>query len=151
MCGVGNRELKQRLREAKLELKKSKRKNYYKILEVAKDAGEQDIKKAYKRAALKFHPDKWGNATEVEQEQAEKQFKDIGEAYSVLTDPQKKARYDAGQDLEEIEGCSGHGGGFGDMNQVDLFEMMFNRGGGGMGGMGGMGGGPGMRFRHSHE
>jgi DnaJ-domain-containing protein 1 len=43
----------------------------------------QDIKKAYKRAALRWHPDKWGSASEKEQEEAEKQFKDIGEAYSV--------------------------------------------------------------------
>ena len=101
-CGMDqeNRDLKQRLREAKLELKKSKRKNYYKILEVSKDAEENEIKKAYKRAALKYHPDKWANATDQEQEEAEKQFKDIGEAYSVLTDPQKRRRYDAGQDLE---------------------------------------------------
>jgi len=95
-----NRELKQRVREAKLELKKSKRKNYYKILEVAKDAQEHDIKKAYKRAALKWHPDKHCNGTDEEQEAAEKAFKDVGEAYSVLTDDQKRRRYDAGQDLE---------------------------------------------------
>ena len=141
-----NRDLKQRLREAKLELKKSKRKNYYKILDVPKDAEERDISKAYKRAALKWHPDKWGSGTPEEQEAAEKQFKDIGEAYSVLTDAQKRRRYDAGQDIEEIESGGGGGGfGHGDMDHMEIFEMMFR--GGGMGGMGGMGGGPGMRFR----
>eukprot|EP00285_Hemiselmis_virescens_P015455 CAMPEP_0173393420 /NCGR_PEP_ID=MMETSP1356-20130122/22095_1 /TAXON_ID=77927 ORGANISM="Hemiselmis virescens, Strain PCC157" /NCGR_SAMPLE_ID=MMETSP1356 /ASSEMBLY_ACC=CAM_ASM_000847 /LENGTH=410 /DNA_ID=CAMNT_0014351431 /DNA_START=163 /DNA_END=1392 /DNA_ORIENTATION=- len=72
-------DINQRLREAKLELKKSKRKNYYKILDVAKDAGENDIKKAYKRAALKYHPDKWANSTEEEQAESERAFKDIGE------------------------------------------------------------------------
>ncbi|KAJ1475122.1 DnaJ domain-containing protein [Baffinella frigidus] len=80
-------DFRKRLNNAKLELKKSLRKNYYKILDVAKDADDTDIKKAYKRAALKYHPDKWGQATEEEIERAEKTFKDIGEAYSLLSDP----------------------------------------------------------------
>ena len=50
--------LKKEIRGAELELKKSKRKDYYKILDVEKDAGEHDIKKAYRRMAIKFHPDK---------------------------------------------------------------------------------------------
>lgn len=95
------------------------------------DASEYDIKKAYKRAALKYHPDKWANASEEEKEQAEKGFKDIGEAYSVLSDSQKKAKYDAGQDLEEIEG----GGGFGHhgVDPNDIFQMFMNQQGGGGG------------------
>jgi DnaJ homolog subfamily C member 7 len=124
-----------RLRHAKLELKKSLRKDYYKILELSQDAGENDIKKAYKRAALKYHPDKWGNATDEEKEEAEVRFKDIGEAYALLSDPVKRRKYDAGQDLEEIE----HGGGFGqqEMDPSQIFQM-FMGGRGGMGGMGGM-------------
>jgi len=140
-----NREYKTRLRDAKVELKKSLRKNYYKILEVGKDADENEVKKAYKRAALKFHPDKWANATDEEKESAEKAFKDIGEAYSVLSDPQKKRRYDAGQDIEEIEGGCG-GGCHSEMDPNQIFQMFMNQGGGfGGGGFGG-GGGGGMRF-----
>ena len=56
--------LSAKLKEAKLELKKSKRKDYYKILEVGKDATEDEIKKAYKRAALKWHPDKHSSGEE---------------------------------------------------------------------------------------
>ena len=61
------------------------RKNYYKILNVAKDAGEVDIKKAYKKQALIWHPDKNSSTPELA-EKAEKMFKDIGEAYAVLSD-----------------------------------------------------------------
>ena len=58
-------------------------------------------------------------------------FKDIGEAYSVLSDPQKKVRYDQGADIEELDN-PGHGGGFhGDPN--DIFQMFFGGGGGGGG------------------
>ena len=85
--------LRQKLQEAKLELKKSKRKDYYKILDMSKDVNEDEIKKAYKRQALKWHPDKHSNGDEEERLNADRMFKDIGEAYSVMSDPQKKARY----------------------------------------------------------
>ena len=78
--------LREKLRAAQLELKKSKRKNYYSILGVDKGSGEADIKKAYKKAAIKWHPDKHSSGTEEEQKEAEAKFKDIGEAYSVLSD-----------------------------------------------------------------
>ena len=110
--------LKQKLQEAKLELKKSKRKDYYKILDVAKEATEDEIKKAYKRQALKWHPDKHSSGEEEQRLNADKMFKDIGEAYSVLSDPQKKVRYDQGADIEELDN-PGHGGGFhGDPNEI---------------------------------
>ena len=143
-------QLRQKLQDAKLELKKSKRKDYYKIMEVSKDASEDEIKKAYKRQALKWHPDKHSNGDEEQKANADKMFKDIGEAYSVLSDPQKKARYDQGADIEEIEN-PGHGGhGFhGDPNEI--FQMFFGGGGGGMpsgfSSRGGGGGGSGYTFR----
>lgn len=94
-----------------------------------KDVPEEDIKKAYKRAALKWHPDKHSSGEEEQRLTADRMFKDIGEAYSVLSDPQKKARYDQGADIEELEN-PGHGHGFhGDPN--DIFQMFFGGGGGG--------------------
>ena len=86
--------LKEKLRHAKMELKKSKRKDYYKIMNIAKDATEEEIKKAYKRQALTWHPDKHSNGTDEAKETANKMFKDIGEAYAVLSDARKRNRYD---------------------------------------------------------
>ncbi len=68
------------VRKAELELKKSKRKDYYKILGVEKDADENAIKKAYRKAAIIHHPDK-----NPDDEQAAERFKDIGEAYETLS------------------------------------------------------------------
>ena len=141
------------IRNAELELKKSKRKDYYKILGVEKDAGDIEIKKAYRKLAITHHPDK-----NPDDAQAEERFKDIGEAYETLSDPQyvfpprwsskvdqeltwthrKRARYDSGEDLIDPSdmfgggGMSGFGGGGG--MQIDP-EMLFNMmGGGGRGG-----------------
>jgi DnaJ family protein C protein 7 len=69
------------VRKAELELKKSKRKDYYKILGVEKDADENQIKKAYRKAAIIHHPDK-----NRDDEDAAERFKDIGEAYETLSD-----------------------------------------------------------------
>ncbi|KAI9260221.1 hypothetical protein BY458DRAFT_516538 [Sporodiniella umbellata] len=135
-----NREYQSLLRKAELELKKSQRKDYYKVLGLTKTATETEIKKAYRKLALQYHPDK--NAGD---EKAEVRFKEIGEAYAILSDAEKKARYDSGVDLEGGMGGGFPGGGMGggvDVN--DIFAQMFGGGmGGGMGGgfPGGMGGG----------
>jgi DnaJ family protein C protein 7 len=71
------------IRNAELELKKSKRKDYYKILGIDKSATGDDVKKAYRRLAIIHHPDK-----NPDDEHAAERFKDIGEAYETLSDPQ---------------------------------------------------------------
>lgn len=129
-----NPEYRRLLSHAKLELKKSKRKDYYKILGVGKDAGEDEIKKAYRKRALVHHPDRHASASEAEKKEHEKKFKEIGEAYGVLSDSKKKARYDNGHDIDDLEGCSRGGGGFshgGDIDPNHIFQAFF---GGGMGG-----------------
>ncbi|KAG1437072.1 hypothetical protein G6F56_013281 [Rhizopus delemar] len=83
------REYRTLLRKAKLAQKRSLRKDYYKILGVSKTATETEIKKAYRKLALQHHPDK--NAGD---EPSEVRFKEIGEAYSILSDPDKRAMYD---------------------------------------------------------
>jgi DnaJ homolog subfamily C member 7 len=70
-------------------LKKAERKDYYKILDVDKNATPDEIKKAYRKLALKWHPDK-NAATEESKALADKMFKDIGEAYAVLSDERKR-------------------------------------------------------------
>ncbi|GAB7339690.1 hypothetical protein MBLNU457_6266t1 [Dothideomycetes sp. NU457] len=135
------------VRNAELELKKSKRKDYYKILGVEKDANDAEIKKAYRKMALVNHPDK-----NPDDETAAERFKDIGEAYETLSDSQKRAAYDSGEDLMDPSdmfgggGMGGMGGGMGGQGiPAEMLFNMMNGGGGGFsfggGGMPGMGGG----------
>lgn len=132
-----NRDIRLQLQNAELELKKSKRKNYYKILEITKDADERGIKKAYRKLALRWHPDK-NSETPEQQAAAEKKFKDISESYTVLSDATKRRRYDQGADIEEINsGGGGHGHGHGGQDVNDIFRTFFAQGGGGGGGHGG--------------
>ena len=108
-------------------------KNYYDVLGVSKDASEADIKHAYRRLAAKYHPD-------VNHEPgAEEKFKDINEAYEVLSDSQKRAQYDqfgttgqqAGQGFGGFNGAGGFGGqGFGGAGGFeDIFSQFFGGGG----------------------
>ncbi|HCD91151.1 MAG TPA: molecular chaperone DnaJ [Ruminococcaceae bacterium] len=111
-------------------------KDFYKVLGVSKDATADEIKKAYRKLARKYHPDV--NKTK----DAEEKFKEVNEAYEVLSDSEKKARYDqfgfAGVDPNFGAGGGGYGGGagfdFGDLG--DIFGSFFG-GGGGFGGFGG--------------
>jgi len=140
----GNMEYRQLLQTAKLELKKSKRKDFYKILGVDKNANEEEIKKAYRKRAMVHHPDRHSGATEAEQKDHEHKFKEVGEAYAVLSDEKKRRMYDSGQDLED-----GGGQGFNDVDPNSIFQAFF--GGGGMGGHPGMGGGGGGHGGHGGQ
>lgn len=127
------RSLQTELKKAEAALKRSKTKDYYKILGVSKDCSEVEIKKAYRKESLIHHPDKGGD---------EEKFKLANEAFSVLSDPQRRQRYDLGEDDSEYGGGSG---GMGGMNPQDFAEL-FSQFGGGM--PHGFGGG-GFSF-HSH-
>ena len=111
------------------------KRDYYEVLGVDKNASADDIKKAYRKLAIKYHPDK-----NPGDKAAEEKFKEAAEAYSVLSDADKKAKYDqfghAG-----VEGAGpDFSGGFGNLNDIlnDLFGGAF---GGGFGGFSGFGGG----------
>ncbi|KAM8715706.1 hypothetical protein ACLKA7_002711 [Drosophila subpalustris] len=115
-------EIKRLLRDAKFALKKSKRKDYYKILGIARNANEDEIKKAYRKKALVHHPDRHaGSSLEVRQDE-EIKFKEVGEAYAILSDARKKARYDSGQDIEEQEQA--------DFDPNQMFRSFFQFSGG---------------------
>lgn len=114
-----SKQTKQLLHEAKMALKRSKRKDYYKILGVDKSASTDDIKKAYRKRALVHHPDRHASATEVERREQERRFKEIGEAYGILSDPKKRKRYDDGHDLHD------DGAGMSDIDPNVVFQSFF--------------------------
>ena len=111
------------------------KRDYYEVLEINKGASETEIKKAYRKAAMKYHPDKFTNASESERKEAEEKFKEANEAYQVLSDPQKKQQYDQfGHAAFENGGGGFSGAGF-DFGDIfgDIFGSSF---GGGFGGFG---------------
>ena len=134
------------------------KRDYYEVLGVDKGVSADDLKKAYRKLAMKYHPDR--NPGDKE---AEEKFKELGEAYEVLADEQKRAAYDRyghaafgpGGGSPGAGGFPGAGGGFHD--PFDIFREVFGGGGGGAGGMGGIfeeffgGGGGGRRTRDGRQ
>lgn len=102
-----NRDVSRMLEEAKKEESKAKKRDYYEILGVSKNADENEIRKSYKKLALKYHPDR-NNESEEDKQMAEKKFRDISDAYTVLSDPKKKQSYDAGMDPLNPEESGGN-------------------------------------------
>ena len=109
------------------------KRDYYEVLGVGKDASADEIKKAYRKLAMKYHPDQ--NAGDAN---AEAKFKEVGEAYKILSDDEKRSRYDqygfAGVDPNFGAGAGGYGGGFGGGfggfgDFGDIFSEFFGGGG----------------------
>ncbi len=104
-------------------------KDYYNILGVSKNASNKDIKKAYRKLALKFHPDR-AKDSGITPDMAEEKFKEIGEAYSVLSDPEKRRQYDQFGPDGFARFSRGGGGGFRmDIDPFEIFSQFFGGGG----------------------
>lgn len=116
------------------------KRDYYEVLGVSKSAGAVEIKKAYRKKAIENHPDK-----NPDDKKAEERFKEAAEAYEVLSDENKKARYDQyGHSAFEGGGYGGFGGG---MNMEDIFSQFGDIFGGHFGGGFGFGGGSARQAR----
>ncbi|RQM09484.1 hypothetical protein DD237_008079 [Peronospora effusa] len=90
---------KEKVAQAEAALKQSKIKNYYKILGVSRRSDAKEIKKAYRKQALEWHPDKHTDKDETEREEVQKRFHDIAEAYEILSNEKTRAMYDRGEDV----------------------------------------------------
>lgn len=113
-------------------------KDYYKILGVDRNASEEQIKKAYRKIAMKYHPDK-----NPDNKEAEEKFKEAAEAYEILNDPEKKARFDRGEDPSgKMSGFRGESD-FGNADFMEDFMRNFNNGQGF--------GGFGNNFKRRHQ
>ncbi|UIZ24261.1 hypothetical protein KXD40_008054 [Peronospora effusa] len=94
-----SQEFKEKLAQAEAALKQSKTKNYYKILGVSRRSDAKEIKKAYRKQALEWHPDKHTDKHETEREEVQKRFHDIAEAYEIMSNEETRAMYDRGKDV----------------------------------------------------
>jgi molecular chaperone DnaJ len=130
------------------------KRDYYEVLSVERTATGEEIKKSYRKLAVKYHPDK-----NPGDHGAEEKFKELGEAYDVLSDEQKRAAYDRFGHAAFQQGGGPRGGGGGFHDPFDIFREVFGGGGGGGGGMGnifeqffgGGGGGGGGGGRESRQ
>lgn len=124
------------------------KRDYYEVLGVAKNATDDEIKKAYRKLAIKYHPDK-----NPDNKEAEEKFKEAAEAYDVLSNADKRARYDqfghAG--AQGAGGFGGFGGFGGGMSMDDIFSQFGDIFGGHFGGFGGAAGGHSRRQRRGSD
>ena len=121
------------------------KRDYYEVLGVAKNATAEEIKKAYRKKAIQYHPDKNpGN------KEAEEKFKEAAEAYEVLSDADKRARYDQ-FGHQGLGGAAGGGFSGGGMSMEDIFSHFGDIFGGGFGGFEGFGGGSRVGRRHVNK
>lgn len=122
-----DRSIDEKIQKGQRVLEQSKRKNYYKILGVKRSATKPQIKRAYRKLALKYHPDK---VKESEKEKSEKIFRDVAEAYTVLFDDEVRQRYDNGEDVsgqaQQQQQQHGFPGGFGGFPGGGNFHFKFN-------------------------
>lgn len=125
--GKGDRDLVSKFKTAQRLLKKAQRPDLYKLVgpDLDEHSDEKALKKAYKKAAMKWHPDRFSCKGETQQKEAEEQFQKINDAYEFLTDASRKSLWDQGFDREEIE------------QQLEMQKQQRSHGGNPFGGFGG--------------
>ncbi|MDE7437496.1 MAG: molecular chaperone DnaJ [Muribaculaceae bacterium] len=134
----------------------AEKRDYYEVLGVSKNATADEIKKAYRKKAIQYHPDRQGDKSDAEKKEAEEKFKEAAEAYDVLSDADKRAKYDQfGHSMgpQGFGGGGGYGGfGGGGMSMEDIFAHFGDIFGGRFGGadFGGFGGGGGSARPRQH-
>jgi len=133
------------LNDANKKAESARKRDYYAILGIDKNADEKEIKRAYKKMAMKYHPDR-NSESEESKKMAEKKFIDVNDAYTVLSDPKKRSMYDQGVDPlnpEEAQGGGMHFGG----DASEILKMFFGGGGSPFGfSSGGFGNGSNIKF-----
>ena len=133
------------LNDANKKAESARKRDYYAILGIDKNADEKEIKRAYKKMAMKYHPDR-NSESEESKKMAEKKFIDVNDAYSVLSDPKKRSMYDQGVDPLNPEEASGGGMHFGG-DASEILKMFFGGGGSPFGfSSGGFGNGSNIKF-----
>ncbi|KAL6752449.1 DnaJ-like protein [Haematococcus lacustris] len=118
----GSRRFRQLLHDAERRLKIASRKDYYKLLSVSKGASDREIKKAYRDLAKQYHPDK---VSEAEKKDSEEKFRQVAEAYEVLSDADKRARYDAGEDVDQQQHQQHHSSQFHQFQQFHFQQREY--------------------------
>ena len=114
------------------------KRDYYEVLGVSKNATADELKKAYRKKAIQYHPDRQQGKSEEEKKEAEEKFKEAAEAYDVLSNPDKRARYDQfGHNMGNMGGGFGGGGFGGGMSMDDIFSHFGDIFGDAFGGGGG--------------
>ncbi|KAJ1660224.1 hypothetical protein IWQ61_000816 [Dispira simplex] len=146
LSGSRNSKIREKLMKAMQLQRKAKRKDYYKILELSKEATPADIKRAFRKMAKVWHPDRYRG--DLSEEEVHQKMSDINEAHEILSDPERRAQYDQGHDPNDPSGGFPGGGGGGGFNPFASGggQQFFFQGGGGFP-FEGFGGGQGGRFK----
>ena len=100
------------------------KKSYYEVLGLSENASEAEIKAAYRKLALKWHPDKFATKSQKEREEANQKMKEVNQAYEVLSDPEKRKNYDR-YGSEEAFRSGADSGGFG--QDSSFFQDIFDK------------------------
>ena len=127
----------------------AEKRDYYEVLGVQKNATDDELKKAYRKLAIKYHPDRQQGKSDEEKKAAEEKFKEAAEAYDVLSNKDKRARYDQ---FGFAGAQGGFGGGGAGMSMDDIFSQFGDIFGGfGFGGFGGGGARGGRRVQRGSD